>query len=261
MLEQISSCSRACLLCLWVGGATVAQGAEPVYQERPLSQWLILYDKANEGSPEEAQASAAVRAVGSNAVPYLLKWMADNESALQLPAADAFKILKTNAAGAVPELASMLTGTNQLTATLAGSALGHIGAPALPVLLTGLTHRRFRVGVDAGQALVELGTNARPAIPILLRDLEHPNHFYRERAANILGQLHLEPATVVPALTSALDDESGAARFLAISGLANFGTNAQSAVPALARFLTNVDSGVRRTTTNALRQISRASGF
>ena len=248
--------SGVAVLILWFS-AIATFGAEPTYEGKSLTRWLKLYDRANEGSSEEAEASAALRAMGSNAVPFLVQWMGNSTSDVQLVSADAFKVLKETGASAVPELAAMLNGTNKLLATVAGSALGHIGAPALPVLIAGLTNRSFRIGVDSGLALVELGTNARPAISILLADLRHPNHFYRERAADILGQLHIEADTVVPALIKLLDDDSKAARFLAITGLANFGGEARSAVPTLSRFLKDEDSGFRRTATNALRQIQK----
>ena len=142
--------SGVAVLILWFNVAVAASGAEPTYEGKSLTRWLKLYDRANEGSSEEAEASTALRAMGSNAVPFLVQWMANSTSDVQLVSADAFKVLKEAGASAVPQLGVMLTGTNQLLATVAGSALGHIGAPALPVLMTALTNRQFRDGVDAG---------------------------------------------------------------------------------------------------------------
>jgi HEAT repeat protein len=86
--------------------------------------------------------------------------------------------------------------------------------------------------------------------------LRYPNHFYRERAADALGKLHIEPKKVVPALTLLLQDTSPAARYLAISGLGNFGTEARSAVPDITPFLESSDEGLRKAATDALRKIA-----
>jgi HEAT repeat protein len=231
-----------------------ARSAEPTYQSKSLSQWLKLYEKATPESPNEKRAKEAVRAIGTNAPPYLAQMLTNDDLNIQWAAVNAFEILGPLGAPAIPRLNELLTGTNQLLGTLAGTSLGHIGAPALPVLLAGLTNRHYRVVTDAALAIVELGTNASPAIPIFLRDLQSPNHFVRERAADALGNLQLEPDLVVPALTNLLTDASHAARFLAMKGLGQFGPAARSAVPAIRPLLTDLD--LKEAATDALRQIA-----
>lgn len=218
---------------------------------------MALYQTSREDSEEDKQATEALREIGTNALPYLIKWIAETESRQPyLGSADAFGVLGTNAAPAVPELALLLASTNRLAATLAGTALGHIGKPALPALIAAYTNGRFRVGTEAALALVELGTNARPAIPLLLRDLNHPNHFYRERAADTLGKLQMEPEIVVPALTRLLGDDSSAARFITLLRLGDFGPQARSALPAISNFLTHAEEEVRKMATNVIRKIA-----
>ena len=243
-------------------GTSVSYGAEPKYQGKRLGQWVELYENARADSAEENQAVQALKAIGSNAIPYLVKWIADPSASdgHYLGAADSFAVFGAAGSPAIPELARLLESTNQLSATLAGTALGHIGKPSLPALMHALTNRMFRIGTQAALTLVELGTNARPAVPILLRQLEHPNHFVRERAADTLGKLSLEPEAVVPALAKLLNDNSPAARFLALQGLAEFGANARSAVPAISNLFANPDPRVRSGATNALRKIDQA-GF
>src|SRR2546428_760958 len=104
MLVRTFKRYRFAFLFLWIDGSMLVWSAEPAYQGKSLSEWLMLYDRAEQRSPEEAQASAALRAKGSNAVPYLTKWIAESTSDVQLPSADAFKVLNTSAASAVPEL-------------------------------------------------------------------------------------------------------------------------------------------------------------
>jgi HEAT repeat protein len=251
--------SRILLWVIVAGFGLLGCSTQPRHEGRTLKQWLMVYHEADDDSPEEQQAIAAVRRMGTNAIPYLTKWITDEDWRIYQTAVHMFKVLGPEAAMAVPNLERMLMGTNELVATLAGSALGNIGQPALPVLMAALTNRQFRVVTDAALALVELGTNARPAVPILLAQLEHPHWAYRQWAANVLGLLAIEPDTVVPALARLLRDNYRPIRFTALSGLKQFGSQARPAVPVISRLLVDLDENLRKDATNTLRQIAPES--
>jgi HEAT repeat protein len=234
--------------------ALSAQSAEPKYQGRSLSKWLSAFRKAKDDSAEEKHASEAVRAIGTNAVPQLLRMLTNADLQVQLDAKNGFTILGPVAAPAVPALATIMAGTNELNVFIAAQALGEIGPPALSALMETMSNRHFKLATEAYLAIGGLGTNARPVIPILLNDLQNPNHFYRERAADALGSLHIEPETVVPALTNLLTDTSPAARWIAINSLGRFGPAARSAVPVITPFLTTPN--FEETAKIALREIA-----
>jgi len=236
--------------------ASPSLSGEPAYGHKSLSNWLAIYRNAGPDSGEEKRAEAAVRAIGTNAFPFLIETLTNNDPSSQSAALNGFHILGPLAAPSLPILAEFLTGTNALLAHLASSSLGHIGSPALPVLMAGLTNRHYRVSTDATLALAELGTNARPAIPLLLHDLQQPNHFIRERAADALGNLHIESQLVVPALTNLLEDPSPSARYLALASLGRFEAEARSALPAIYLLLDDQDEVIRNAATNAVRQIA-----
>lgn len=254
--RQIMIAKSLCVLCCAFGLVFPAWSAEPEHEGKSLSEWLKLYQNADDGSPDERKATTAVRAVGTNALPMLVTWVASNDLDEQFLAKNGFQILGTAAQPAVESLGKMLVSTNPVISLIAGECLGHIGAPALPELLAGLTNRQFRVGTAAALAIVELRTNASPAIPILLQHLQHPNHFYRERAADALGNLGIEPETVIPALARLLKDDSKAARYLALRGLENFESRAGPAVPAITDLLADPEESIRETATNVLRRIT-----
>jgi HEAT repeat protein len=233
-----------------------APNSEPVYQRKPLSAWLKLYKNAAADSPAEESAEQAVRSIGTNAAPHLVRMLTNEDLDIQSTAVNGFKILGPLGAPAVPALATLLAGPNALQAHLAASSLGHIGTPALPVLLAGLTNRHYRISTDAALAIAGLGTNAAPAIPILLHDLQQPDHLLRERAADTLGTLRIEPELVVPALTNVLDDPSPSARYLALSSLGRFESAARPALPIVCKLLDDQDEVIRKAATNAVRQIA-----
>ena len=234
--------------------ATIA--AEPSYANKSLSTWLKAYQDAQSGSAAERQSQQALRSIGTNGIPYLLKMLAQDDLNTQQAAANTFEVLGPIGAPAVPQLAKMLTDTNPVIGLLAGTALGNIGPPALPSLMDALTNRHYGVGTRAALAIVKLGTNAAPALPIFLRDLKSPNHFVRERAADALGNLHIEPATVVPALTNLFDDVSPAAVCLSLQSLAAFETEARFVAPAIKSMFKDPNENVRAAATIALERIA-----
>src|ERR1041385_3654595 len=229
-------------LACWLAFSSFgARCAEPTYQSKSLTKWLKVFEKSEPNSAEENRARDAVRTIGTNAIPNLIKMLRSEDLELQQAGKNGFEILGQVGAPAVPELAQLLVGTNELARFWAAQALGEIGAPALPALMAGLTNHHFAVGTDAALGIVKLGTNAAPALPILLKDLQHPDRYHRERAADALGNLHIQPELVVPALANLLRDPSPAACTLALNSLAQFGSGARSAAPLIIPLLTNPD--------------------
>jgi HEAT repeat protein len=248
------------LLGLLAGIAALLAGCagEPRYHGKKLDAWIAAYRDAQEASPAEREAEAAVRAIGTNGLPCLTAWVVSKDPSLADQGRYGLRILGAEAAPAVPVLAPLLTGTNDLVALSASLALATIGAPAVPTLMNALTNKDYRISLNASLALTELGTNAGPAIPFLLEELKHPDRRYRERAAATLSGLNIEPDVVVPALTEMLHDPSQAARFHAITGLGDFGPRARSATPQLIDIMEHdqVNGGLRNVAKAALLKIA-----
>lgn len=148
---------------------------EPSYNGRTLSEWLKDYRRpeANGGLPSEAEL--AVRSIGTNALPSLLKWIRyelppwreqllklatrpvegktlnegkivygksfilGKSSRLAELAELGFVILNTNAAPAIPELEALMKNNQKPDMGLRPIyALGEIGGPAIPALTNAL---------------------------------------------------------------------------------------------------------------------------
>lgn len=141
---------------------------EPGYQGRCLSEWVDLAGRDYSGSEP---AKASIRAIGTNAIPILLKrvrhedpygrWrrrialLAFPRSARDTPmvmllsgvtagnnvyrAVDAFGILGTNAASAIPELVTLSKNTNRPNAAFYSiNALSLLGPLAYPPMMAAL---------------------------------------------------------------------------------------------------------------------------
>ena len=222
------------LACLAVVAGVVVfatRDDEPSYQGRSLSEWL-LYGSKTVGQYKETEV--AVRAIGTNAIPCLLKWTRARPSEMQetlhskLPrsaadssvgkfltgsrdkvvlmpgyAVEGFKILGTNATAAIPELQSLLQDTaHPETGIKAIQALANIGSPAFPVLAAAFSDKghplRYGILLEVWYAFPErLGPHEVRSL--LQTALEDPKLQIRKLATNAALQIAPELLTNTPA--------------------------------------------------------------
>jgi HEAT repeat len=216
------------LLVLLAGIAAMAGGVALLttdqkthYQGRSLSEWLDIAGR-DDGASE--QAKAAIRAIGTNAVPTLLTWIRhedpnwrwrrrvvlravpksawDTRLVMLLSgitagdnvyrAVNAFDILGTNAVSAIPALVSLSKDTNRPHAAFyAINALSLLGPPACPHMVAALrdTSRPYRdvFARDFPNLASFVGTNVcRHALAAALLD---PDPSVREASAGALAEI------------------------------------------------------------------------
>lgn len=299
MLSKPRKIIIAVLFCfsLTVVGITLTfREDEPRYKGKPLSNWLARYREAvlSERPFAAAEAEAAIKAIGTNAVPYLLKWLQYRESKEQrwkvdrlralpailtrnplgewlatdsketrsLIAMFGFRPLRDEAAATIPELAQLATLTDReddYTARRAIYALASFGDSGVPTLVAALTNspslRRVLITEFLGDERF-FGTNRSTRVPPLLKCLDDEDHFVAMAAATSLGKLAAEPDVVVPALQRASDKYGDMVRLNAIEALGRFGGKARSATPLLINALSSKMFGEAEAATNALRQVA-----
>jgi HEAT repeat protein len=250
----------------------VRKEAEPTYRERPLSYWL----EANSYMPGVAreEAQGALRSIGTNAIPFLLKYMTARpgpwNSRLQalkrrvgLPVEDkirnragysayAFEALGEQAQGAIRDLDVMLHSAPKMDLYFPASALAAIGRPALPTFISALTNQNPSVQIAVIQAFDSLGTNKGLAAPALLQTLRDPDLGVRQATASLLGLSGISADLVVPALISTLSDSNRYVRSMAGYSLINLGPKA---IPALENALSSTNELIRRGAATALQGI------
>jgi hypothetical protein len=145
-----SNTSNLLLCCALMIGAGAVKGkdqtAEPIFAGKPLSSWVDevtahLRRTVNTNYPEVR----AVRAIGTNAIPWLLSEMTNQPSSgagderpyfHQLRATAGFCALGETAASAIPNLLDLLEEQPELVPR----ALAGIGTPALSALQQCLTN-------------------------------------------------------------------------------------------------------------------------
>ena len=211
---------------------------EPRYAGRPLSYWLAQYrpSTGQYGSAAEAQeAETAVRAIGTNAIPFLVGWLRFEPGAVKewisrnvarLPdkifrsryvqekvinstpdlwserATEGFKILGPAGAPAIPELMRLVNAPNtDFSAARSLYALGHIGKAAFPEFVTLIQdsrHPQRARAIDIVGYMSEWGVDVSSLRPVLLPCLYDTNAFVRAAATNALREVDREVLTGQP---------------------------------------------------------------
>jgi RNA polymerase sigma factor (sigma-70 family) len=238
------------------------QRHEVQYQGRPLSYWLAGYDMQPNG-PAWKQADQAVQAVGTNAIPVLLRMYAESDSGVARAGDRQTAVERVSAVSAgagyaaVPASAAL---RHHLEASFAFQALGPAASNAVPELVR-IFQRNYATLPALHDGTLEgiggIGPAAREAVPALLEPLAI---LPEEDRANIfleLGKIHSEPEQVLPVLTAALREPSVMIRRYALFALAQYGAEARPALAAI-RELANdprQDPQISNFASQALKQI------
>ena len=280
--------AAAALIAIWL----IAQkaGGEPRYQGQPLSHWVQQCVPSPTNLPYSVtlsdEAATAVRQMGTNALPVLLRWMRYPEHDLRLKLIELLQGRQGPRSRMSYAIVRLLTPKSYQpgSAVLAFQALGPSARAAMPAL-TRMLHepRNARKaamalctigtdGVDAlGEALPTVGDGILRAnillefyhvtspelqaalSPLVARRLkEDPSAGARLAAAQILGRFTHAAAAAVPALAAAMRDRDGGVRMVAADGLGRFGQSASPAIPLLEAALSDSHPQVRINATNAL---------
>jgi HEAT repeat protein len=235
---------------------TNALRGEPIYNGRPLHEWAEETQDQNidfSPSPNALQAAAALRAVGSDAIPWLVKWIKPPYMDSTLPggAVESLKILGPQAKPAIPELAKILNQKQMkmedYTAwSSAAEALSYLGSDSIPIMLEAATnlqgqHIQWELIKDFGN----METNGASAILALIGWTKDKDSWVRGGAIEALGEIGLEPEKVIPVLRKALNDPDDLVRRDAGSALGEFGKKAKDALPDLIKALDDPDYQVQ----------------
>ena len=119
-----------------------------------------------------------------------------NDSAPEVRAATALALCNHPHEAAVEALVKTLADEDSLTAGLAGTALGKIGAPSVPSLLKVMTDAPVSVKILALRALSEIKDHR--AIPVLMKSLSEDSALLQYWAQEGLERLGLNMVYVKP---------------------------------------------------------------
>lgn len=242
-------------LLVIAGGLTwqISRSREPMpmYEGKPLSYWLECLDITYPHETSEQKAEHAIQAIGTNAIPTLLKMVEKKDSPLKnrliaLRRKERFLKIKI-----VPDY------YYHALATYGFGVLGKDGRKGVPALIKILNDSDCDGCRNSAIAsLGGIGPAAESAVPTLVRSLVvDTNYGHKLYIISALGEIHAHPEIAVPALTNCLADSRTGVREFTIKALGSFGTNAAQAIPILEKKLTDYDSGIQKLSLDALKRI------
>ena len=261
------------LLVLVVPAAILALGwwlpREPSYEGKRLSDWLqdlaTLRDqrlqKSNTHANMEARATAAVRAIGTNAVPYLVRDFRYSPSGLELALFGAGDYVLHKKLWLIHHPINSPAYLRHRRALEGFEALGPTASNALPQLCEWLKDKEHLTGYEAALAIRCIGLSA---LPKLIDCLSNDPPIARYHALVALGSFHTNAGPAVPAVVNCLQDtnttEGTSVRVMAICVLGKMHGAAADAVPRLLPLLADADHAVRTEAAKAIRDIRLPPG-
>jgi len=189
------------LAAVVLGLAFLTSSDEPHFRGRSLSQWI---DIAAQPSDLRPQAEGAVRSLGTNAIPTLLKWIRYEPPAWHPFARAKFGLLLHIAPGRWLLGESSYQNANRaIQGFFILKTNANCAVPDLAELFKDPARRKA-----AGRAMIVLYALGPPAFPQMVAALADTNHPYRDRVApyftfmaGVLGK-----SACLPPLQAALDD-------------------------------------------------------
>jgi hypothetical protein len=224
---------------------------EPAYQGKKLSSWLELVYPKYPPVPGRAHisdyktASAAVKKIGTNAIPSLLSMLRATNAQWKLELhkpSDSLKFWRINKAPAEVLNAEAAFGFQ---------CLGADGKAAVPDIIKIYEARSSESSERwAAYALGAMGPSSSQAVPALLRGATSANPQSRKNSLIALAGMHAEPELTVAALTNAFTDPEPDVRKWACNRFGLLGREAWDAraraMPALELLLRDSDPQVRQ---------------
>jgi HEAT repeat protein len=239
------------------------------------------WDQQATPKPGRAEAEEAIRQMGTNVLPYLLRAVTNRDSALKtkiiellgkqahfripIPMAArhrreaevAFHALGPAASNAVPELGQALNASDMDISGTAASALAGIGPEGWVALTRTLSNSNSWSTVCASWALGSHRASVPGTVAGLIGQVTNTTPGGSAALAEwALGEIGQDSEEVVPVLINSLQSSNASdVRWSAAEALGKFGTNARSAIPILLQALQDPDMSVRNNTKTSLKQI------
>jgi HEAT repeat protein len=179
-------------------------------------------------------------------LPTLQRALKDKNPQVRAAACAVMGVMGAKAKTAVPALMATLKDGDVSVTIAAVCALGDIGPPAHEsaealLQLSGFGDFALLEAVVSAA----LGSMGEPVVPQLITTLKHPSLERRRVAAYALGTIGPDARTATTPLTRMLGDEQAILRLFAARALGNIGKDAKSALPRLGNATTDKDVQVR----------------
>jgi HEAT repeat protein len=250
----LAAIGAALLLLLWVAMRRSAQ--EPVYAGKPLSYWA-----EHASATEFAQSYRAIRAIGSEGVPWLLGRVRFLHGMRQRIYAAVWPNLPLHLRRRLAPPLNVSAVEEKVT-----FALSLLESNGVPSLVTAFRDRKSsvrKVAVSAIGRMLLTDQVVAQSVPELSKLLADPDESVRLAVVSTFGQMGARAKAAVPALIQVVSEpkpevNQGSGRWFRVSAvrfLGLLGPEAKGAVPELRKLLAAPDRDLRRQAAIALWRI------
>lgn len=238
-------------------GCGDSPGKEPVYQGKPLREWVMMTEDQGFDlgpSAEAKKAAQAVRAIGvTNCIPFLVHWIQPpwEDSRLLGGAVECFRIFGVEAKSAIPQLAKILnkpaTTLDQISSqSEAAKALSFLGPDALPAMLSAINNAHGQQSRwEMIDDLANFRTNGTAALPAVLTWSQDPDYWVRLGCLHAYIAIETNSTALMKYVLSAMKDPNDLVRRDAAEVLGYIAKGNKDALPVLKQALQDPDWQVR----------------
>lgn len=247
------------LVLVFLGKSAIDYAREPRYEGRRISLWI-----ADIPSERPVKFDSALQAIGTNAIPYIVRELEKNDSPLR-SLRPRYRVLRSKC----PDwLQKVLPEANRDFVAIHGAnAFYYVGTNALPYVIALLRHHSPTVRKAAAWSLFKLRgvtVDANQAIPALITVLNDPDHSVRGFALLALKEMGPDASNAVPAITTFLSSITAPGStnadvtlaMTAASALGKIGPAATGALPVLENALHHTNPNLRGQAATAIWRIS-----
>jgi len=220
---------------------------EPEYHDRPLSHWLAELSGRPPHDPPVPEAEVALRAIGTNALPFLLRSLTAEDSRIKKV------LIKFNESQTVIKLGLKPAETREEEVFAGYLALAEIAQPAVPDLVALMNGPDKRASSFVGMVLPYLGpagleasakllssTNSAVrrsavlnlAMPVFIEESQH-------RRVNFSEHFRQQAGDIVPKLVALLRDDDPNVAHAATFALGVFRMRPDEVIPVLTNLAAN----------------------
>ncbi|HSU53293.1 MAG TPA: HEAT repeat domain-containing protein [Candidatus Dormibacteraeota bacterium] len=237
--------------------------SQPAYNGKTLTQWVnelegnaVAYFHTRTLHPE---AVDAVRAIGREALPFLVQWLV-NPRIFERPPRQIFERAKMLGPLAIPaatigSLAWHHEFPSAASTVLAFKALGPLASPAIPELRQVIQVSNSPSWIEAVQALAAIGAEA---VPVLLEFVNQLDDWHLQTVLiEGFGTMGSTAREAIPAIIECATFPDPRVRYAAVYALAGMTEDADAVLPTLLKAIEDADAMVRRTAVRAIGRFGR----
>jgi HEAT repeat protein len=218
---------------------------------------------------ERQEAAAAIQAIGTNAIPFLIRelrgtvgtkriaWLLGEYGRRQMRTEWAFRALGPEGKAGLPQLRLLLNGKDSEAAISAINIVSGLGSEGAWEVFRALTNRNAAVREHAAKKLYK-HEDLPDAMPIrLVEALRSADKGVAFWLGHAIAKSRNQAGLILPDLTQNLTNENPGCRYGTLVALESYGATAERALPVITKHLEDPDDAVRKAAEDAIKAITK----